>query len=113
MYAGLLRIPMRHFFTATNGLLTLLAAGLAASAAGYLAQADALPTLANPLWDTSAMLSDESWLGRTLHALVGYTAQPSGMQVLLYLSIVIVLAGGARLAAPRFPSARSVSTTSA
>lgn len=113
MYAGLLRIPMRHFFSATNGLLTLLAAGLAASAAGFLAQADVLPTLANPLWDTSAVLSDESWLGRTLHALVGYTAQPSGMQVLLYLSIVIVLSGGARLAAPRMPSARPVSTTSA
>ncbi len=113
MYAGLLRIPMRHFFRATNGLLMLLAAGLTASAAGFLAQADVLPTLANPLWDTSALLSDESWLGRTLHALVGYTAQPSGMQVLLYLSMVIVLSGGARLAAPRMPSARSVSTTSA
>ena len=113
MYAGLLRIPMRHFFRATNGLLMLLAAGLTASAAGFLAQADVLPTLANPLWDTSAMLSDESWLGRTLHALVGYTAQPSGMQVLLYLSVVIVLSGGARLAAPRMPSARPVSTTSA
>ncbi len=113
MYAGLLRIPMRHFFRATNGLLMLLAAGLTASAAGFLAQADVLPTLANPLWDTSALLSDESWLGRTLHALVGYTAQPSGMQVLLYLSMVIVLSGGARLAAPRMPSARPVSTTSA
>jgi len=113
MYAGLLRIPMRHFFRATNGLLMLLAAGLTASAAGFLAQADVLPTLANPLWDTSALLSDESWLGRTLHALVGYTAQPSGMQVLLYLSVVIVLSGGARLAAPRMPSARPVTTTSA
>ena len=113
MYAGLLRIPMRHFFRATNGLLTLLAAGLAASAAGFLAQADVLPTLANPLWDTSALLSDDSWLGRTLHALVGYTAQPSGMQVLLYLSIVIVLSGGARLAAPRIATARPVSTPSA
>jgi high-affinity iron transporter len=113
MYAGLLRIPMRHFFRATNGLLTLLAAGLAASAAGFLAQADVLPTLANPLWNTSALLPDESWLGRTLHALIGYTAQPSGMQVLLYLTVVIVLSGGARLAAPRMASPRPVSTTSA
>ena len=45
MYFGLLKIPMRHFFTATNGLLVLLAAGLASSAAGKLVQADALPTL--------------------------------------------------------------------
>lgn len=101
MYAGLLRIPMRHFFRATNGLLILLAAGLAAAAAGYLAQADVLPTLIDPMWDTSWLLSDESWLGRTLHALVGYSAQPSGMQVLFYLSVVALLGGGARLAAPR------------
>jgi high-affinity iron transporter len=101
MYAGLLRIPMRHFFRATNGLLILLAAGLAAAAAGYLAQADVLPTLIDPMWDTSWLLSDDSWLGRTLHALVGYSAQPSGMQVLFYLSVVVLLSGGARLAAPR------------
>jgi high-affinity iron transporter len=101
MYVGLLRIPMRHFFRATNGLLILLAAGLAAAAAGYLAQADVLPTLIDPMWDTSWLLSDESWLGRTLHALVGYSAQPSGMQVLFYLSVVALLSGGARLAAPR------------
>jgi high-affinity iron transporter len=112
MYLGLLRIPMRHFFSATNGLLILLAAGLAAAAAGFLAQADVLPTLANPLWDSSWLLSDESWLGRTLHALVGYTAQPSGMQVLLYLSVVMLLAGGARVAAPRPSSIRTISNPS-
>src|SRR5678816_4453747 len=71
MYAGLLRIPMRHFFRATNGLLILLAAGLAA-AAGFLNQADVLPTLADPLWDSSWLLTDDAWLGRALHALVGY-----------------------------------------
>ncbi len=101
MYAGLLKIPMRHFFRATNGLLILLAAGLTAAAVGFLTQADVLPTLANPLWDTSRLLTDDAWLGRTLHALVGYTARPSGMQVLSYLSIVLLLGGGARLAAPR------------
>ncbi len=112
MYAGLLRIPMRHFFTATNGLLTLLAAGLAAAAVAFLSQADVLPTLADPLWDSNWLLTDESWLGRTLHALVGYTAQPSGMQVLVYAAIVVVLACGARLAAPRRQPMQSIPTPS-
>src|SRR3982751_2147807 len=67
MYFGLLKIPMKHFFTATNGLLVLLAAGLASEAAGKLVQADALPTLVDTLWDSSWLLSDESVLGRTLH----------------------------------------------
>lgn len=113
MYLGLLRIPMRHVFSATNGLLMLLAAGLAAAAAGFLVQADVLPALVDPVWDTSWLLTDGSWLGRSLHALVGYTAQPSGMQIVFYVSVVLLLAGGARLAAPRRESAPMLSRTSA
>lgn len=112
MYAGLLRIPMKHFFRATNGLLILLAAGLAAAAAGFLVQADVLPALADPLWDSSWLLTDDAWLGRTLHALVGYSAQPSGMQVLFYACVVALLSGGARLAAPRPATVGAVATPS-
>jgi len=97
MYFGLLKIPMRHFFNATNGLLILLAAGLAASAVGYLTQADVLPTLVDTLWDSSGLLTDDSMLGRALHVLIGYTAQPSGMQMLAYVVTVIVLMTGMRL----------------
>ncbi|MDZ4811760.1 MAG: FTR1 family protein [Pseudomonadota bacterium] len=94
MYFGLLKIPMRHFFSATNGLLVLLAAGLAASAAGYLIQADVLPALVDTLWDTSWLLSDKSFLGQVLHILVGYEDQPSGMQVLFYAGTVLLLVIG-------------------
>lgn len=102
MYFGLLKIPMRHFFSATNGLLVLLAAGLASSAAGDLVQADALPTLVDTLWDTSWLLTDDSLLGRTLHVLIGYTAQPSGIQMAFYALTVVVLMFGMRLS--RLPS---------
>jgi len=94
MYFGLLKIPMRHFFAATNGLLVLLAAGLASSAAGYLVQADVLPTLVDTLWDSSWLLTDNSLLGRTLHVLIGYTAQPTGIQILFYAATVILLLAG-------------------
>jgi len=97
MYFGLLRIPMKHFFNATNGLLVLLAAGLASEAAGKLVQADALPTLVDTLWDSSWLLSDESVLGRTMHVLVGYTAQPSGIQMAFYAATVVLLLFGMRL----------------
>ena len=96
MYFGLLKIPMKHFFSATNGLLVLLAAGLASSAAGYLVQADALPTLVDSLWDSSWILTDDSLLGRTLHVLIGYTAQPTGIQLLFYAATVAVLLVGMR-----------------
>ncbi len=97
MYFGLLKIPMRHFFSATNGLLVLLAAGLASSAAGYLIQADVLPALVDTLWDTSWLLSDESFLGQVLHILVGYEDQPSGMQVLFYAGTLLLLVIGMKV----------------
>lgn len=97
LYFGLLKIPMRHFFGATNGLLVLLAAGLASSAAGFLVQADAVPALANPLWDSGALLSDQSLLGQTLHILIGYNSQPCGMQALFYAATVALLAIGTRV----------------
>lgn len=97
LYFGLLRIPMRHFFSATNGLLVLLAAGLASTAAGKLVQADALPTLVDSLWDSSWLLTDDSLTGHTLHILIGYTAQPSGIQMLFYAVTVVVLLIGSRV----------------
>lgn len=100
MYFGLLKIPMRHFFSATNGLLVLLAAGLASSAAGKLVQADALPTLVDTLWDTSWLISDDSLLGKAMHVLVGYTAQPSGMEMLFYAITLTLLVLGMRVSRP-------------
>jgi len=100
LYFGLLKIPVRHFFSATNLLLVLLAAGLASEAAGKLVEADALPTLVDTLWDSSWLLTDASWTGKTLHILVGYTAQPSGMQMLFYGVTLAVLLLGMRLSRP-------------
>ena len=97
LYFGLLRIPVRHFFTATNWLLLLLAAGMASQGAGFLVQADLLPSLGPQLWDTSALLSDRSLLGQTLHALIGYDARPAGVQVLFYVLTGTLIVIGMRL----------------
>lgn len=91
IYLGLKIIPMRHLFTVTNGLILLLAAGLASQAASFLAQAGLLPALGNNLWDTSALLTDTSLLGQLLHVLVGYTAQPEGIQLVFYLATLAVI----------------------
>jgi high-affinity iron transporter len=100
LYFGMLAIPMRHLFSTTNGLLVLLAAGMASSAAGKLVQADALPTLVDTLWDSSWLLSDDGWLGRALHVLVGYTAQPSGIQLVFYAATLVLMLVGMRLSRP-------------
>jgi len=109
LYFGLLSIPVRHFFTATNALLVLLAAGLASTAAGKLVQADALPTLVDSLWDSSWLLRDDSLVGNTLHILIGYTAQPSGIQAVFYVATVLLLLVGMRLSRASAPApARAV-----
>ena len=99
LYAGLLRIPMRHFFSATNAMLVLLAAGLASTAARYLIQANLLPAWGSQLWDSSWLLGNGSLMGQTAHILVGYDAQPAGMQLLFYGLTLAALWVGTRLIA--------------
>lgn len=94
LYFGLLHIPMRRFFSTTNWLLLLLAAGLASQAASFLIQADILPALGNHVWDSSFLLSDRSWVGKVLHTLVGYDAHPAGMQLLFYVVTAGLIAFG-------------------
>jgi len=101
LYAGLLRIPLRWFFTTTGILVLLLAASMASQAARFLIQADLLPSLGAPLWDTSGVLSQSSAVGTLLHGLVGYDAQPSGMQLVFYLVVFSAIATGMRYAQTR------------
>jgi len=89
LYRGLVRIPLRHLFSVTSVLLLLVTAGMAAQLAQILIQADVLPPIIQPLWDTSRLLPPESSAGTLLHALVGYDAQPSATQV-AFAGIVLV-----------------------
>ena len=84
MYRGLLRISSKYLFTVTTWLITLLAAGMAAQAAGFLEQAGLLPSLVQSMWDTSGILAQKSIFGRVMQTLIGYVDHPSGIQVLFY-----------------------------
>jgi len=98
IYAGLLRIPIRWFFAATGALVLLLAAGMASTAAHFLIQADLIPALASPLWDTSSALPENGIFGMLLHSLIGYDARPAGMQVIFYITVLAVIGFGMKLA---------------
>jgi len=101
LYAGLLRIPVSRFFAVTGVLVLLLAASMASQAARLLIQADFLPSLGAPLWDTSQVLAQDTAVGTILHGLIGYDAQPAGMQVLAYGLVLITIAAGMRLVSAR------------
>jgi high-affinity iron transporter len=89
-YFGLVRIPMRALFATTTVLIALLAAGMAAQAAAFLEKANWLTALDTIVWDSGWLLSDSSFLGRALHTLIGYTDQPTAMQLTVYLAILLV-----------------------
>jgi high-affinity iron transporter len=113
LYRGLLRIPLKWFFTATAILVLFLAAGMASQAARFLIQADVLPSLAEPVWDTSAVLPDGSIVGTLLHGLVGYDARPAGMQLIFYVLVLVAIGAGMMWIGrgDGSPSARSRATT--
>jgi high-affinity iron transporter len=89
-YLGLVRIPPRALFRTTTVLITLLAAGMAAQAVAFLEQANWLTSLNTVVWDSGWLLSESSIPGRALHTLVGYTDQPTQMQLLVYLAVIVI-----------------------
>lgn len=89
-YFGLMRIPPRALFATTTVLITLLAAGMATQAVAFLQRANWLTPLDTVMWDSGWLLSESSIVGRALHTLVGYTDQPTGMQIVIYLAVILV-----------------------
>ena len=99
LYRGLLAIPARRFFALTNGLIALLAAGMAGQAAAVLAGVDILPSWGQQIWNSSGLLAENSMLGRALHALVGYSDRPCGIQLVAYVTTLGILLVSMRLIA--------------
>ena len=106
LYAGLLRIPLKWFFSITGVLVLLLAASMGSQMARFLVQADWLPSLGAPVWDTSQLLSQSSAVGTLLHGLVGYDAQPAGMQIVFYVLVLVSISVGMAWVKHRAASAK-------
>ena len=108
-YFGLMRIPQRALFATTTALITLLAAGMAAQAVAFLERANWLTSLDSVVWDSEWLLSDKSIAGRALHTLIGYTDQPTEMQLLVYVAVLVLTVMLMRLT-PSKPNAHATAT---
>jgi len=108
MYYGLLAIPAGRLFSVTSWLITLLAAGMAAQAILFIQQGGYLEYFTSTLWDTSWLLSQDSLAGRLLHTLVGYDDTPNGLQIITYLSTILVVMVLTRWERARHPRRRLV-----
>jgi high-affinity iron transporter len=103
MYYGLLAIPAHRLFSVTAGLITLLAAGMAAQAILFLQQGGYFEFLTGTVWDTSWLLKQDSIVGRLLHTLVGYSDSPNGAQLVVYAATVIGIVLLTRIERARHP----------
>ena len=97
-YLGLLKIPTRHIFKVTTWLITILAAGMAAQSVSYFEKAGVIEILSTTVWDTSSLLSESSVFGLMLHTLIGYSDQPTLLQLLAYLATIALIVAATRFA---------------
>jgi high-affinity iron transporter len=91
IYFGLSRVQPRHLFAVTNVLILVLAAAIASQLARALAQAGLVELWSAPVWDMSSVLATDSAPGVVLHALAGYDASPSGLQLAFYVATLVIV----------------------
>jgi len=72
---------------------------MATQAVAFLDRANWLTSLDTVVWDTGWLLSEASIPGRALHTLIGYTDQPTQMQLLVYLAVIALTGWLMRLTA--------------
>jgi len=94
VFASTVRLDVRRFFQVTGAILLLFAAGLIARSVHELVELRWLPALVEHVWNTSAILSDQSTLGQIAGSLLGYRNSPSLSEVIGYagyLALVLLL----------------------
>lgn len=98
LYFGMLKIFGRYFFMVTTWILVFLASAIITQGFGFWINADLLPSLGNPIWDSSNIVSQTSYLGKFLNIFFGYIDRPMGLQVIVYIANVTILAAMLNLA---------------
>ena len=78
-------LSLRSFFSLTNILLVLFAAGLLAHGVHEFNEAGIIPGLIEPVWNINAIVDDHGVFGQFLAALFGYNGNPSLTEVFAYI----------------------------
>ena len=98
LYFGIIKAFGKYFFIVTTWILIFLSAGISAQGIGFWINANIVPALANPAFDASEILSQQSFFGKFLHIFFGYIDQPAGAQLIAYFTTLSVLIVGLRIA---------------
>lgn len=112
MYRVGVRVNIGRFFTVLGSLLLLVAAGLLANAIGNLQELGVVPGGGMKLWDMSGTLADDKGVGDVLHGLLGYSAAPTLLQLLVWAGFLTAGLWLFLRPAPRPPAPRPVPSPS-
>ena len=86
LFMGSRRLNLRQFFTTTGILLIVFAAGLLAHATHEFQEAGLLPATIEHIWNTNAIVSEDSSIGKFLKTLFGYNGNPSLLEVAVWVA---------------------------
>ncbi|MBS1968806.1 MAG: FTR1 family protein [Bdellovibrionales bacterium] len=77
-------VGIKNFFRVTNLFLLGAAASMLVSGINKMIELEYIPSGLNPIWNSSAVLGSDSFIGKLATQLVGYTPMPSLTLVLAY-----------------------------
>lgn len=89
VYVAGVRLQIRTFFKITTVLLVIFAAAILKSGIREFQDVGWLPALVDPIWNTSGIIPADSAVGQVLYTLVGYTPDPSLMQIIGYFGYLL------------------------
>ncbi len=85
IYVGLKGINLRYLFNISSALLVLFATGLFARGVHEFQEAGIIPTFVEHLWNINHIINEDGTFGGFIKSLFGYNANPSLIEVLVYL----------------------------
>jgi high-affinity iron transporter len=90
LYRGGIRMNLRTFFRVTGVILIVVAAGLFAYSIHELQEAGWFPILETQAFELASLPDDEG-VGAILRGLLGYNADPTVLEVIAWLSYLVVI----------------------
>jgi len=87
-YYLLIFMKEKYFTPGFLVVVTLLSGGLSLQIAKQFMQIGLLDS-DGPIWDSSFLVNEKSWVGELLYALFGYDAQPNSVQAYFYLAATL------------------------
>lgn len=88
-YKGLVKVA--SFFHISSFFIVLIAASLVSEGIGILNRSGAMNILSKNAWDSSWLIPDESFVGKALSILFGYSAKPSILEAMTFVMTFAVI----------------------